>query len=192
MTRFLARWMMVLALAAPASAPAQTDFKATPTTIAMAEGGSQSVLLVETDNERFSFSIPRGYGSQVRAETRTIVFTSGAGASVITVQFTTNYAGALPRQEALRDHVAANHPGASLVASTAASTGFGPAQSFELFRPAGNGVLLRVRDVFAAYPEGSAELTFSCNSADFDKEKPRFTQLLNSFRLLAKDGKTNP
>jgi hypothetical protein len=192
MTRRFLRGLLLLALGASFSAWAQPSFKATSSIISMAEGGSQTILLVETDNERFSLSIPRGYGSQARADTRSVIFTSDNGASVITVQFTTNYPGALPKQDKLRDQVAARHPGASLVASAMAGTGFGPAQSFDLYRPAGNGLLLRIRDVYVAYPEGSAELTISCNSADFDKQKIGFMQQLNSFRLLPKDVKTNP
>ncbi len=60
------------------------------------------------------------------------------------------------------------------------------------FSPAGNGLLLRIRDVYVAYPEGSVEMTFSCNSAEFDKQKLGFMRQLNSFRLLSKDVKTNP
>jgi len=183
---------MMLALGATSSGLAQPDFGTTATTIAMTEGGTENILLVETDNERFSLSNPRGYGSQARPETRTIIFTAADGASVINIRFTTNYPGALPRQEKMRDQVAANHRAASLVASSPASTGFGPAQSFDLFQPAGNGLMLRTREVFASYPEGSVELTFSCNSADFDKLKREFGRLLNSFRLVPKDGKTNP
>jgi hypothetical protein len=184
--------MMILTFAAATSALAQSDFKTTPTTITMAEGGTESVMLVETDSERFTLVNPRGYGSHASSETRTIIFTAADGASVINVHFTAKYPGALPKQDKLRDQVAANHPGASLVASAPASTAFGPAQSFDLFQPAGNGLMLRIRDVFAAYPEGSSELTFSCNSADFDKQKREFGRVLNSFRLLPKDGKTNP
>jgi hypothetical protein len=182
----------MLALAASSSASAQPDFKATPTTITMAEGGRDSILLVETDNERFSLSIPNGYGSLARADTRSIIFTSDAAASVITVQFTTNYPGALPKQDKLRDRVAANHPRASLVGSSGSATDFGPSQSFDLFQPAGNGFLLRIRDAYAAYPEGSVEFTFSCNSADFDKQKLGFARLLYSFHMLRKDVKNNP
>lgn len=182
----------MLALGASSAALAQPCFKATPTTIDMVEGGSQSITLVETGNERFSLVNPTGYGSESRPDTRTLIFTSAGGGSVITLQFTTNYAGALPQPDRLRDMVAANHPGASLVASAAASTGFGAAQSFDLFQPAGNALMLRIRDVYAAYSEGSVELTFSCNSVDFDKEKLGFAHLLNSFRLLPKDGKRKP
>jgi hypothetical protein len=192
MARAFLQWVLMLALGASPSALAQPDFKATPTTIETAEGGLDNILLVETDNEQFSLSIPRGYGSQARDDTRSIIFTSGAGVSVITVQFTTNYPGALPKQDRLRDQVAANHPGASLVESSVSSTDFGPAQSFDLFRPAGNGLMLRIRDTYVASPQGSVEFTFSCNGADFEKEKLGFARLLNSFRLLPKDDKKNP
>lgn len=176
---------MMLALGASSSALAQHGFSATPATIAMVEGGNDSILTVETDGERFSFSIPIAYGSQVRADTRTVTFTSDVGASIINVQFSTNYPGGLPQKDKLRDQVAAKHPGASLVAAW----GFGPATSFDLFRPAGNGLMLRIRDAYVAYPEGNVELTFTCNSADFDKQKLAFMRLLNSFRLLPKDDK---
>jgi hypothetical protein len=101
MARLFLQWVILLVLGASSSTLAQPDFKATPTTIVMAEGGRESILLVETDHERFSLSIPKGYGMDARAETRSIIFTAGAGASVISVQFTTNYAGALPKHNNL-------------------------------------------------------------------------------------------
>jgi hypothetical protein len=192
MTRRFLCSVALLYLGVSLPARAQSDFSATAATITVAEGGSQDILVVETDGERFSLFIPIGYGSQVRAESRSIIFTSSGGDSAITLRFTTNYAGGLPRQEMLRDEVAARHQGASLVATSAASTGFGTALSFELFRPAANGLMLRTRDVYAAYPEGSVELAFSCSSVEFDKQKLGFARLLNSFRLLTKDAKTTP
>jgi hypothetical protein len=189
--RYLYCLMMFLS-GASLSLMAQADFTATATTVAMAEGGLQDILFVGADNERFSITIPRGYGSQARADIRSIIFTSANGDSMITVRFTTNYAGALPKKDRLSDAVAANHPGASLVSSSVVPTDFGPSQSFDLFQPAANGTLVRIRDAYVAYPEGSVELTFSCNSADFDKKKFGFARLLYSFRLLPKDAKTNP
>ena len=192
MTRRFLQCMMMLMLGASWSALAQADFKATPATLPMAEGGRENILLVETDNERFAISIPIGYGPQVQADSRSIIFTSASGASAISVRFGTNYAGALPKHNDLRDQVAANHPGASLVTSSASFTDFGPAQSFDLFQPAVTGELQRIRDTYVAYPEGSVELAFSCNSSEFEKEKLDFARLLNSFRLLGKDVKINP
>jgi hypothetical protein len=184
--------VIILGFGVFTAGPAHADFTVTPATITMTEGGTASILLMDTDNERFSIGCPRGYGSQTHFENRSIVFTSDSGATAITVQFSTNYAGVLPKQEALRDQVAANRPTASLVISSTAGTGLGPAQSFDLFQPAGNSLMLRIRDAYVAYPEGSVEFTFSCASADFDKKKVEFMLLLNSFRLLNKDTKINP
>jgi hypothetical protein len=192
MGRLIFNSVIIFLLGASSPIVAQTEFNATVSTVTMTEGGTASVMLVETDNERFSLAIPIGYGSEAHADTRSVVFTSDSGACVITVKFSTNYARALPKQDVMRDRVAANHLGASLVASSASSTGFGPALSFDLFQPASNGLLLRIRDVFAAYSKGSVELTFSCNSGDFDKEKLGFMRLLNSFHSLAKSVKSNP
>jgi hypothetical protein len=192
MRRYFAARLIILLTVVPLSAWAGPDFKVTATTVEMTEGGADFILLVETDSRRFTLSIPKGYGSETQADTRTIVFTSDVGASAITVRFSTNYAGALPNADKLRDQVAASYRTASLVASSAASTGFGPALSFELYQPAGKGLMLRIRDVYASYAEGSVELTFSCNNNDFDKQKIGFMRLLNSFRLVAKDDKVNP
>jgi hypothetical protein len=108
------------------------------------------------------------------------------------MRFTAAYAGSLPEGNALRDRVAANHPKASLVSSAQSTTALGPAQIFDLMQPAANGSIVRMRDAYVAYPEGSVELSFSCNSADFDKKKFGFARLLYSFRLVTKDAKGTP
>ncbi len=60
MTRTSPYTLMLLGIGASVSAMAQTDFKATLTTVATAEGGSEVVLVVDTDNERFSLQVPQG------------------------------------------------------------------------------------------------------------------------------------
>lgn len=183
---------MVMLLGASLPSLAQSDFRATATTVAMAEGGTDNVLLVETDNERFSISIPRGYVSQANAGMRSITFTANTGDSVITMRFTTNYAGSLPKEETLRDTVAGNHGTASLVGTASSRTDLGALETFDLFQPAANGLIVRLRDAFVAYPEGSVEFMFSCNNTDFDKQKLGFSRLVYSFRMLPKDAKNNP
>ena len=88
--------------------------------------------------------------------------------------------------------VVSDHPGSTLAFVSAAGIGIGPAVAFDLFVPAGTNLMLRMRDVYVPYSEGSVELTFSCNSADFDRQKIEFMLMLNSFRLLDKDTKINP
>lgn len=177
-----------LAMCSPLMAQA---FKATPAIITVAEGGRENVLLIQIDDQRFSVVIPKGYGTAVRTDSRSIVFTAESGGSVITAQFTTNYPGALPKEEKLRDEVAAKNPEASLVQSSVSYTDFGPAYSFDLFRPASGGLMLHNRDAYVAYPEGSAEFTFSCDESGFDKQKLAFSRVLNSFRAVPKDDKKN-
>jgi len=185
-------WVMIAVLAPSVLALAQPNFKATPATVNMAEGGRQDLMLVDTDNERFSITIPNDSGSELHADTRSVIFKAAAGDSIITVRFTATYAGGLPTGNTLRDLVAANHPKATLISSAQSSTSLGPAQTFDLMQPAANGSIVRIRDAYVAYPEGSVELTFSCNSADFDKKKFGFARLLYSFRLLTKDAKGTP
>jgi hypothetical protein len=158
----------------------------------MAEGGAADVLLMAVDNENFSIRIPRGYRAQSHPESRTVNFASESGATAISVHFSTNYARVLPKKETLGEQVVSNRPGATLAAISTAGTGVGPAVSYDLFQPAGKDLMLRVRDVYVPYSEGSVELTFSCNSADFDKQKIEFMQAVNSFRLLDKNATTNP
>ena len=147
------------------------------------------MLLIETDSHRFSIGAPVLYGRQVHLETGSIVFTSASGSSVMTIQFSTNYPGSLPPQDTLRDKVAANHPGASLVKSTVCYTDFGRGQDFELFQPTRDGLMLKLRDAYVSYPEGSVEFTLSSNGNDYDKEKRSFAHLLNSFRCMPENAK---
>src|ERR1700722_13705111 len=75
------------------------EFEVSATTIVMAEGGNAGVLLVSTDGEQFSMVLPKGYRPQSHAESRSIALASESGASAITVRFSTNYAGILPKQQ---------------------------------------------------------------------------------------------
>jgi hypothetical protein len=108
------------------------------------------------------------------------------------VRFSTNYARVLPKKEILGEQVVSSRAGATLASISPAGTGVGPAVSFDLFVPAGNNLMLRMRDIYVSYALGSVELTFSCNMADFDKQKNEFMLAVNSFRLLDKNTTTNP
>jgi hypothetical protein len=170
----------------------QSSFKVIPATLASAEGGSVNVLLIEVDQAQFSLRIPNGYGTQVSEEKRSIVFTAASDASMITVRVTTNFPGALPKMEELRDIVAQKYPSASVVQSSPCVSDYGPGLCFDLTQPAPNGLALRIRDAYVPYPAGSFEFIFSCNGADYDKYRLSFTWLLNSFRLQPKSAKNNP
>jgi len=181
---------MLLVIGLASSALGQ-DFKVYPSYIGSSEGGRHSILMVEMDGAQFSIGSPKLYGSQVFPDTRTIVFTSTLVASVMTVHFTTNYPGKLPEQDQLRDEVAAKYPTASLVSSSSCFTDFGQGQCFELFLPTGDGLMLRMRDAYVSHPAGSVEFTFSCNGADYDKQKLFFSRLLNSFQRVKESAKRN-
>ncbi|MGA2177091.1 MAG: hypothetical protein ABSH38_19110 [Verrucomicrobiota bacterium] len=192
MARLRLHPVILLALFGASWAFGQPLFRVYPRTEVAGEGTRENVLLMEAGNERFELGVPRGYGTQIHLETLSIVFTSRTGASVISVQVSTNYPAALPKQEDLRNEVARKYPGASLVQSSVCFTDFGPGQCFELIRPVADGLTVRLRDAYVSYPEGSFEFTFTCNGADYDKEKLSFTRLLNSFRLQPEPAKKNP
>jgi hypothetical protein len=186
----LACLLLVLALPAPSSA--QPLFKVTPNTIASAEGGSMKVLLIQAGDDHFSLRIPNGYGTQVSEESRSILFAAESGVSAITIHVTGNYPGALPKMEDLSATVAKKFPGASLVQSSRCVSDYGPGLCFDLIQPAQNNLTLRIRDAFISYPAGSFEFTFTCNGADYDKNRLSFVWLLNSFRSQPQPAKKEP
>lgn len=192
MGKFIKQYVIILGILACAEIECDAQFTATTTTITMAEGGTANVLLVAVDNDNFSIRIPRGYRPQAHPESRTINFASESGASAISLRFSTNYARALPKKEILGEQVISNHSGAALASISQAGTGVGPAVSYDLFVPAGHNLTLRMRDIYVSYAEGSVELTFSCDIADFDKQKLEFMLAVNSFRLLDKNATINP
>jgi hypothetical protein len=171
---------------------AQPQFKVYPSVETVTEGGDVSILVIQTDNERFELRVPRNYGAKVRQSDQSIVFTSQTGTSVITVTMSTNYAGALPKMEDLRDQVAKKHPSASLVQTSSSFTGFGKGLLFDLFQPEAGDLTLRMRDAYVSFAEGSFEFTLSCNVRDYDKNRLSFAWLLNSFRLQSESAKKNP
>ena len=192
MEMFIKHCAVILGILALADSVCHAQFAATATTIMMAEGGAADVLLVTVDKDNFSIRVPRGYRAQAHRESKTIKFDSDSGATAISIRFSTNYARVLPKKEILGDQVTSDHPGATLAGISNAGTGVGPAVSFDLFVPAGTNLMLRMRDIYVPYSEGSVELTFSCNSVDFDQQKIEFMQAVNSLRLLGKNTTTNP
>ena len=75
----------------------------------------------------------------------------------------------------------------------AATDGEIPIQSLKTMNEwLGGTLMLRIRDVYVAYPQGSVELTFSCDNADFDKQKIEFMLAVNSLRTYDKNITTNP
>jgi len=161
----------------------QPAFRVYPTVVATPEGGDVNVLVIQTDHEHFELRVPKEYGVQVRQIDLSIVFTSQSGSSIITLKMTTNYAGALPKMEALRDQVAQKYPTASLVQTSPCITSCGTGLLFDLFQPVAGNLTMRIRDGYLAFPEGSFEFTLLCDLREYDKNRLSFAWLLNSFRL---------
>jgi hypothetical protein len=174
-----------------ASAVAQPDFKAYPSTETSTEGGVVSILVIQTENERFQVRIPKGYGAQVHQNDQSVVFTSQSGKSAITMKMSANYPGTLPKMEILRDEVARKYSTASLVQSSTCYTACGQGLLFDLFQPAAGNLTMRIRDAFVSFAEGSFEFTLTCDSRDYDENRLSFAWLLNSFRLQPQSAKTN-
>jgi hypothetical protein len=104
----------------------------------------------------------------------------------------TNYAGALPKMEVLRDQVAQKYSTASLVQTSPCHTSCGVGLLFDLFQPAAGNSTMRIRDGYISFPEGSFEFTLSCDAKEYDKNRLSFAWLLNSFRLQTPSATTNP
>jgi hypothetical protein len=170
----------------------QPEFRVFPSTEATAEGGNVNILVIQTDNEHFQLRVPKKYSAQVHQSEQTIVLTSQNASSVITLKMTTNYAGALPKMETLRDEVAKKYATASLVQTSPCYTSCGAGLLFDLFQPVGGNLTVRMRDAYVAFPEGSFEFTLSCDVREYDQHRLSFSWLLNSFRLQAKPAIMNP
>jgi hypothetical protein len=189
----LMRAFTMLALAAlwAGSAFGEPEFKVYPSTEATAEGGVVNIMVIQTENEHFQLRIPKDYGAQVRQNDQSIVFTCRTSASIITMKMSTNYAGALPKMEDLRDQVAKKYPTASLVQTSPCHTSCGTGLLFDLFQPAAGNLTMRLRDGYVSFAEGSFEFTLSCDAREYDKNRLSFSWLLNSFRLQATSAKLN-
>jgi len=161
----------------------QPEFKVFPSTEATVEGGNVNILVIQTDNEHFQLRVPKTYGAQIHQSDQSIVFTSETGSSVITLKMTTNYPGALPKMESLRDEVAKKYATASLVQTSPCITSYSTGLLFDLFQPETGDLTMRIRDAYLAFPEGSFEFTLSCDLREYDKHRLSFAWLLNSFRL---------
>ena len=180
--------LILLVFAAVVSAPAQPAFKVYPSEEKMMEGGTASLLIIETDHGRYSLRVPQEYGAQVHPSDHTVIFTAQNASSVITLKMTTNYAGKLPRQDELRDIVVQKFPTASFARASACYTSCGAGSVFEFFQPAAGNTTMRIKDAYLPFADGSFEFTLKCDSRDYDKNRLGFDWLLNSFRLQADTG----
>jgi hypothetical protein len=156
------------------------------------EGGNVSILILQTGKRQFEMRVPVKYGVQVYPGQQSIVFASETGSSVITVKMTTNYPGALPKMEELRDLVARKHATASLVQTSPCYADCGQGLLFDLFQPAANNSMVRIRDAYISFPEGSFEFTLSCDLREYDKNRISLVWLLNSFRQRPEPAKKRP
>jgi len=170
----------------------QPEFNVTAGTEATPEGDDVNIMVIQTGQRHFELRVPKNFGAQVNPDDQSIVFTSVTGSSVITVKMSTNYAGALPQMEQLRDQVAIKHATASLVQTSPCRTSCGTGLLFDLFQPATSNLTMRIRDGFISFPEGSFEFTLSCDLREYDKHRLAFAGLLNSFRLQAEPVKKEP
>jgi hypothetical protein len=169
----------------------QPEFTVNPGTEATPEGDNVNILVIQTGHENFELRVPKNYGAQFNPGEQSIVFTSATGSSVMTVKMSTNYAGALPKMEELRDQVARKYATASLVQTSPCHTSCGTGLLFDLFQPAAGDLTIRIRDGFISFPEGSFEFTLSCDVREYDQSRLSFAWLLISFRLQAEPARKN-
>jgi len=167
----------------------QPEFKVSSATEATLEGGNVNIMVIQTGNKHFELRVPKNYGTQAGPDGQSILFTSQTGSSVITVKMSTNYAGALPKTEELRDQVAKKYANASLVQTSVCHTTCGNGVLFDLFQPAAGNSTMRIRDGFISFPEGSFEFTLSCDVREYDQNRLSFAWLLNSFHLQTEPAK---
>lgn len=180
---------LLFALAGPTHSFAQAAFKVIPTTVAVAEGATANILLIELGDAQFSVRIPAGYGIAVREESRSILFTSADGASRITVQVTTNYPRALPPSEDVKEAVVRKYPGARVLQCAPCVSDYGRGLYVDLVKSAPNDLSLRIQDAYVPFAAGSFEFILSCNGGDYDRNRLGFVRLLNSFRSQPKAAK---
>jgi hypothetical protein len=183
----------MFALTALLTAPAfgQSVFKVYPSTVTRAEGGTSSILVIESGKKHFQVQPPLFYDTKIHQSEQSIVLTSENGTGVITIKASTNYAGALPKMEDLRDEVARKFPAASMAQGAPCFTAAGRGLVFDLFQPTGN-LTLRIRDAYVSFAEGSFEFTLSCDNQEYEKHRLDFSWLLNSFQLLPEPAKKTP
>jgi hypothetical protein len=171
--------LVLLSLCAPVFA----QFRVVPATVEMLEGGKASVLMITSDQERFSLRQPPGFTFRVDAVNKSISFKSADEKTAITFQLTTNSPGTLPDAESLRDRALAETPGASIIYASTCSTGYRAGSFFDLVQVLRAGMSERFRHVFVPGPSGMAEFVFATDNSDFESKRFIFSGFLNSFRM---------
>lgn len=161
--------------------PGFGQFRVTPTTTEMAEGGKVTLLEVVCGQDRFTMRQPSGFTFRVDAQNKSLVFRSADEKTAITFQVTTNFPGTLPSADVLRARAAEQTPGAGILQSSVCATGYKAGYFFDLVRPLKQGLSVRFRHVYVACPEGTVEFVFATDNEIFEKQRFVLNFLLNSF-----------
>lgn len=170
--------------------PSFGQFRVYPSTIKMEEGGNANLLMVVTDENRFSVRQPPGFTFRVDAPNKSILFKSADEKTAITFQVTTNFHGQLPDQEVLKAKAMEQTPGATIIQASTCSTGYKPGCYFDLVRILREGLSVRFRHVYAPSPEGTVEFVFATDNAEFEKKRFVFSNFVNSFHVEAATGRS--
>lgn len=171
--------LLLLCLASPVFA----QFRVTPTTIDMVEGGKVHILVIVSGEQRFTLRQPAGFGFRVDPVNKSILFKSADEKTAISFQLTTNAPGQLPDQEVLRAKVTVQTPGAGIIQASTCSSGYKPGCFFDLVRILREGMSVRFRHVYVPGAEGMTEFVFATDNKDFESQRFIFSNFVNSFRL---------
>jgi hypothetical protein len=162
---------------------AQPAFRAYASTVEQAEGGKIDIMVVVLGGERVTVRVPHGYGAQVQAEKRSVVFMDKAGTTAITLRATTNSPGLMPEDDVLRSTALAAYPGGTFLEISTCPTGYNPAKCVDLVRTISPALSLRVRHAFVACPEGAVEVVCAANGAVFEDARVVFNAMMSSLRV---------
>jgi hypothetical protein len=173
-----------------AAAPGFGQFRVVPNTVQSAEGGAFHILSVTAGEQHFALRQPSGFTFHVDPASKSLFFKSVDEKTAITVRATTNFPGELPPHDVLQAKALADTPGAALLQSSTCPTGYKPGLFFDLVRLQREGLSVRYRHVYVACPEGTVEFIFGADNADFERKRPIFSALVNSFHL--ETGKSAP
>ena len=164
------------------------QFRVSPATIDMAEGGRVSVLTIFNGEERFTLRQPPGYTFRVDPHDKSVLFRSADERTAISFQVTTNSPGQLPPEDILRAAAIEQTPGSAFLQSSVCATGYKAGCFVDLVRTSREKMSVRFRHVYVPCPEGMAEFVFATDNEDFDRQRFVLNAFLNSFRYESSAG----
>jgi len=178
-------YLLLISIFTLFSTVANAEFHAFQSTMEIAERGTVDSIIVDTDEQRYSFMLPPGCQASIDETERAIVF--GNKKSSLKIQWGNCYLNGLPDENTLRTVVLNRYPEAAVLQSRGCAIGAGSGWFFDLKRAYAVDYSVTIRHAILPCRGGAFEFVLTASSRDFPSQQGVFSAVTSSFHVIPKD-----